>query len=109
MAVESYCDQLAGASELLRSQVAAGQNSDDVLESMYRSWQQRLSGMAHCGSPKQKSALTEAITAGPWTSEQRKELANAVLNNGGGSAMPRNQLAVRTNAPTSLKTWYRHP
>jgi len=84
MAVESYCDQLAGASELLRSQVAAGQNSDDVLESMYRSWQQRLSGMAHCGSPKQKSALTEAITAGPWTSEQRKELANAVLNNGGG-------------------------
>ena len=83
MAVESYCDQLAGASELLRSQVDAGQNSDDVLESMYRSWQQRLGSVTHCGSPKQKSALTEAITAGPWTSEQRKELANAVLNNGG--------------------------
>lgn len=73
--------ELSSAQSLLEAQVAAGMEESDVKEQMCRSWMSRIScHPALKGS--QKSALTSAITAGPWDPHQRKNLAAAVLANG---------------------------
>ncbi len=80
--VESLAAELADVGELLASQERAGLGREDVLESMFRSWCSRLSSSATKFSPKQKTALTDAISKGPWSSSQRQELARFVLLNG---------------------------
>lgn len=75
---DAMCNELATVGELLEAQVAAGQSRDDVMECMFRSWLARLATGPTAGS-KQKASLTQAITSGPWTAEQRKELAATVL------------------------------
>lgn len=80
--VESLAAELADVGELLASQERAGLGRDDVLESMFRSWCSRLSSSGTKFNPKQKTALTDAISKGPWSSSQRQELARFVLLNG---------------------------
>jgi len=75
---DAMCHELATVGELLEAQVAAGQSRADVMECMYRSWLGRLAAMPTAGS-KQKASLTQSITSCPWTADQRKELAAAVL------------------------------
>ena len=72
---------LADVSELLSAQVGAGLNRDDVLLSLFNSWSQRLAGVARMQA-KGKTLVTTAIQNGPWTPEQKKELASIVLGSG---------------------------
>ena len=62
---------LKDANMLLTAQSAAGANADEVLESMYNSWLGRL---ACCSKmqPKSKAAITDALSEGPWKSDQKK-------------------------------------
>jgi len=78
---ETMCSELANVGELLEAQVSAGQSRADVIECLFRSWMSRLSTGPAAGA-KQKAALTQAITNGPWTADQRKDLASAVLHGG---------------------------
>jgi len=81
---DALCQELAGVSELVNAQVAAGQSRDDVMEAMFSSFMVRLSAATHVTGSKQKLAVTKAITAGPWSAEHRKDLADCVLQTGSG-------------------------
>ena len=73
--------ELAEVEMLLNAQVGAGLDRLNVLESLSRSWLDRL--MQHPKlSTADKKIVTDAIRQGPWTEEQRKDLASAVLGNG---------------------------
>ena len=79
--VDAMVAELASVSELLEAQVKAGKDRADVLESLSRSWIARLNNQPKL-STTDKMKLTDAITACPWTEEQRKSLAQIVLANG---------------------------
>ena len=72
---------LADVSELLSAQVNAGLDHDNVLLSLFNSWAQRLSVVSRM-APKGKTLVTTAIQDGPWTPDQKKDLASIVLGNG---------------------------
>ena len=80
--------ELASVSELVQSQVDAGMPHDEVVEALYSSWADRLSGMSVC-SPNEKIKLTSALSCGPWSEHQRKELARAILTGSQDSAPKR--------------------
>jgi hypothetical protein len=72
---------LADVGELLAAQVDAGLDRDEVLQSLYTSWAQRLSVAARL-SPKGKTIVTNALQQGPWSAEHKKDLASIVLGGG---------------------------
>ena len=55
----SVLAELNGLNELVASQIAAGMSRDDVVESLFRSWSDRLSRMKGLNT-KQKGELTSA-------------------------------------------------
>jgi len=75
---QDAADELTHASDLVASQVAAGLSAEEVTEALYNSWADRLSKLSHLG-PTDKIAITSALARGPWTDDQRKELARALL------------------------------
>ena len=79
--VDSMVAEPANISELLAAQVKAGLDRADVLESLSRSWIAQLQNQPNL-SMTDKMKLTDAITACPWTEEQRKSLAQIALANG---------------------------
>ena len=70
--------ELADVSTLVQSQVDAGMCRDEVVKALCYSWAPRLAGLSQC-SQSDKARLTSALTAGPWSEAQRKELARAIL------------------------------
>ena len=81
MVVDGMVDDMKAVTQLVKSQVAAGMKEDDVKETMCRSWIGRLQ-QQHGLRDQHKSALTDAISEGPWTHEQKKLLASTVLASG---------------------------
>ena len=81
MAGLSIASELENAGSLIEVQVAAGMGEADVKEILARSYEARITELPTLSS-EQKAKLTSAINGGPWTTEQRKMLASAVLNNG---------------------------
>lgn len=81
MAVDGMVDDMKAVTQLVKSQVTAGMKEDDVKETMCRSWVGRLQ-QQHGLRDQHKSALTDAISEGPWTHEQKKLLATTVLASG---------------------------
>jgi hypothetical protein len=75
---EQAASELADVSTLVQSQVDAGMCRDEVVEALCYSWAPRLAGLSQC-SQSDKARLTSALTAGPWSEAQRKELARAIL------------------------------
>lgn len=78
---DSFLKELSGVGDLLQAQVDAGMNGADVMEQLVRSFEARIDAHPALRS-EQKAALTAAINAGPWTADQKKMLATAVLANG---------------------------
>ena len=74
-------DDLADARDLVAAQVNAGLDRDDVITSMFSSWVTRLSAYTRM-PPKGKTMVTNAINAGPWTAEQKKDMASILLEKG---------------------------
>jgi hypothetical protein len=70
--------ELADVNDFVASQVSAGLSRDDVVDALYRSWSTRLLALARLGE-KQKTLITAAISGGPWSVDQRKELARVLL------------------------------
>jgi len=81
MVVDGMVDDMKAVTQLVKSQVAAGMKDDDVKETMCRSWIGRLQ-QQHGLRDHHKSALTDAISEGPWTDQQKKLLASTVLASG---------------------------
>ena len=81
MAVDGMVEDMKSVTKLVQSQVKAGMKEDDVTETMCRSWIGRLQ-QQHGLRDQHKSALTDAISEGPWTDQQKKLLASTVLASG---------------------------
>lgn len=69
---------LADVVELVDAQVDAGLNRDEVMQSLFNSWSQRLTCASKL-SPKGKALVTNAISKGPWSESQRADLASILL------------------------------
>ena len=75
---EQAASELTDVNTLVQSQVDAGMCRDEVVDALCYSWAPRLAGLSQ-SSQSDKARLTSALTAGPWSEAQRKELARAVL------------------------------
>ena len=71
-------DDLTELNRLVECQCKAGLSREEVLDALHRSWTSRLLSLGNC-SDAHKAHITEAITSGPWTSEQRKALARILI------------------------------
>ena len=79
--VDGLTDDMKSVTQLVQSQIKAGMKEDDVKETMCRSWDSRLQQQKGLRD-SHKSALTDAISEGPWTEQQKKLLAATVLASG---------------------------
>ena len=77
----SILSELEKACDLITAQLAAGMDEADVKETLARSYEARIAAYPSLRS-EQKAALTVAINEGPWSSEQKRMLATAVLASG---------------------------
>ena len=82
---EQLASELADIPALLDAQTAAGLDRDDVIESLFRSWTSRFSNLGRLGD-KGKTVITQAISAGPWSASQVKDLASILLHGKSSSA-----------------------
>ena len=82
--VGSVIDELKDAKALVTAQVEAGLQADVVITDLFNDALPRLKALA-CNM-REQLALTGAINNGPWTSEQRQELAAALTKKGVGNA-----------------------
>ena len=80
--VDGLVQDLAGISNLMEAQEKAGLHKDEVLQSLFRTWSARLMNQPLKLSVLERQQLTAAITACPWSAEQRKSLAELVLTSG---------------------------
>ena len=76
---DQLASELADIPGLLDAQTAAGLDRDEVIESLYRSWTARFNNLGKL-SDKGKTVLTQAISAGPWSESQVKDLASIILH-----------------------------
>ena len=65
---------------LMVASVEAGIDKDDAMKSMYNSWARRLESIPRLVGDDAQHILA-AITAGPWSTTQRKELASKLMEN----------------------------
>ena len=72
-------DELSGAKKLLAAQMKAGLDKDAILTGLFASTRARIESMSEL-SRQQITELTEMSNDGPWSDEQRKELANVMCN-----------------------------
>ena len=82
---EQLASELADIPALLDAQAAAGLDRDEVIESLFRSWTSRFSNLGRL-SDKGKTVITQAISAGPWSASQVKDLASILLHGKASSA-----------------------
>jgi len=75
---EEIAQELADVGELLTAQTDAGLDRTEVLQSLFNSWAGRLSMCARL-SPKGKTIVTSAMQQGPWSADQKKDLASVIL------------------------------
>ena len=80
--VDGLVQDLAGISNLMEAQEKAGVHKDEVLQCLCRNWSARLTHQPMKLTMSERQQLTAAITACPWSAEQRKSLAEIVLTSG---------------------------
>ena len=81
-AVAVLAEELASTGELLKAQTQAGMDKDEVLQSLFASWVNRLSNTKL--NNQSKTMLTASLKRTPFSPGQVKELAGIIL--GGGPA-----------------------
>lgn len=91
--------ELNGMGELLEAQVLAGLERDEVLDALYRSMLDRINTQAKL-SADASLQISSALHSSPFTSEQIKQLARAVLSSG--SSKQQKKKASRANQ----KCWH---
>ena len=84
---EQLVRELGDVPELLEAQVVAGLCRDEVIEALFRSWSSRLANIGKL-SDKAKTMLTTAISSGPWSQQQIKDLASIALQGGTSKTKP---------------------
>ena len=100
--VDALVAELAGISELMDAQEKAGVHKEEVLQCLCRSWTARLTHQPMKLTMSERQQLTAAITACPWSAEQRKSLAEMVLTIGHKNTQPAATLR-RLRSATTLK------
>ena len=94
--------ELRDVSELVQSQVEAGMPREEVMESIFASWQHRLAALSGI-PPGEKAQVTSALSSGPWSEGQRQELARAILV-GSADDVHRKAKKRRTKSAASSRT-----
>ena len=79
--VDSMIAEMKSVTALVEAQCKAGMDENDVKETICRSWISRIQLQTHLRDDH-KSALTDAISEGPWDPAQKKLLASTVLASG---------------------------
>ena len=87
--------ELSEINDLVTAQVEVGMSRDEVLESLYRSWLDRITELKIKPSNAVTTKLSCAIKSTPFNQEQRTNLARAVLSIGCTTA--KKKAAARTN------------
>ena len=78
MCAEQIATELTATNDLVVSQVAVGMRRSDVVEALFMSWKQRFQSMSKC-SDAEKTIMTNALRGGPWSDEQRSDLARFIF------------------------------
>ena len=75
--ITKLTEELGGLIDLLQAREEAGLTRDEVLASMFASWSLRLCATNTSGV--HLVGVTRAINKGPWTPDQRAELARLAM------------------------------
>lgn len=78
MNVSAMAKELGGLERLVAAQVKAGLDKGEVMSSLCSSWSRRLEALVGLDASSQE-ALTLAVSKGPWTVDQRRQLAKAIM------------------------------
>ena len=92
--------ELSEINDLVTAQVEVGMSRDEVLESLYRSWLDRITELKIKPSNAVTTKLSCAIKSTPFNQEQRTNLARAVLSIGCNTA--KKKAAARTNQKSTI-------
>ena len=76
--IEQTIGELGDVTSLLKSQIVAGMPENEVMNALFVSWLDRLAGLPQT-TQSEKAIVTAALSSGPWSESQRKELAKVVL------------------------------
>ena len=76
--IDHITKDLRDVADLVRNQIAAGLQESEVMDALFASWLGRLGDLPEC-SQGDKAEITNALTSGPWSDSQRKDLARAIL------------------------------
>ena len=87
--------EMNGLSELLESQVAVGMCREEVLEALFRSWMDRVTSITDKLQNGVITQLSNAIKNTPFSDDQKKSLARAILTIG--AAASKKKTAGRPN------------
>ena len=79
MSLDEAYAELVDATGLADSQVALGLSRDDVVRDMFAAWKKRVARLGALSSIDKKR-LSDAIVGGPWTTDQKKDLGQTVMN-----------------------------
>ena len=88
--VETFADLMSELSEsnnLITAQINTGLDREEVVESLFQSWSSRLASVGRL-TGQQKTEVTTTLSAGPWSNDQKKELARVVLKGKSDAAQP---------------------
>ena len=75
--VSDVASDLNDAHDLMKSQAEVGLEQDEILNAMFGDAIAKIRSITNISS-KDKQMLTNAISQGPWTHDQKKQLATCV-------------------------------
>ena len=76
--VASMIKELGEVPDLVDTQEDLGLSRHEVVTTCFNSWLQRIHGLEQL-TESQKTSLSANVKDGPWSNEQRKELARTIL------------------------------
>ena len=77
-----YVEELNEVSDILEAQVSAGMCRDEVLEALFSTWLEKITSIKDKMKATVITALSSSIKGTPFSTDQKKTLARAVLNIG---------------------------
>ena len=81
--LEDVIEDLKNSNSFLASQVKAGLGVDEVQDAMFHAWKSKLEQI-EAASMLDRTALSDALDSGPWSTDQKTTLARVLSAIGGG-------------------------
>lgn len=86
--LEDVIEDLKNSNSFLASQVKAGLGVDEVQDAMFHAWKSKLEQI-EAASMLDRTALSDALDSGPWSTDQKTTLARVLSAIGGGGKPPK--------------------